>query len=85
MLPIDFLCLTVRPVVDIRLRCKSQGLDYPPDVPLNITRVIELDIVSNLERKYSHPDFLATFVFVVLQTLKLRSPSIYEYADQMEA
>lgn len=45
MLPIDFLFLTVRPVVDMRLRCKSQGLDYPPEVPLNITSLIELDIL----------------------------------------
>ncbi|KAK3212522.1 hypothetical protein Dsin_017228 [Dipteronia sinensis] len=43
MLPIEFLFLTVWPVVDMRLRCK-RGRDYPPQVPLDITKVLELDI-----------------------------------------
>ncbi|KAI5665669.1 hypothetical protein M9H77_15522 [Catharanthus roseus] len=45
MLPIDFLFLTVRPVIDMRLRCKSQGVEYPPEVPLHITKFIELEII----------------------------------------
>uniref|UniRef100_A0A2C9WAX2 DUF1997 domain-containing protein n=1 Tax=Manihot esculenta TaxID=3983 RepID=A0A2C9WAX2_MANES len=44
MLPINFLFLTVLPVVDMRLRYKSGGRDYPPEVPINITKVLELDI-----------------------------------------
>ncbi|KAK1563073.1 hypothetical protein Q3G72_021957 [Acer saccharum] len=44
MLPIEFLVLTVWPVVDMRLRCKTGGRDYPPQVPLDITKVLELDI-----------------------------------------
>ncbi|XP_051140639.1 uncharacterized protein LOC127258042 isoform X2 [Andrographis paniculata] len=45
MLPINFLFLTVSPVVDMRLRCKSTGLGYPPGVPLHISKVLELDII----------------------------------------
>eukprot|EP00257_Ricinus_communis_P027613 XP_025015027.1 uncharacterized protein LOC8283427 [Ricinus communis] len=44
MLPINFLFLTVWPVVDMRLKCKSGGKDYPPEVPRNITKVLELEI-----------------------------------------
>ncbi|KAH7554548.1 hypothetical protein JRO89_XS12G0234200 [Xanthoceras sorbifolium] len=44
MLPIEFLFLTVWPVVDMRLRCKRGGTDYPPEVPMDITKVLELDI-----------------------------------------
>lgn len=45
MLPIQFLLLTVWPVVDMRLRCKSRGRDYPPQIPQDISKVLELDIV----------------------------------------
>lgn len=45
MLPINFLFLTVWPVVDMRLSCKSNGQDYPADVPLDITKVVELNMV----------------------------------------
>ncbi|GMH30214.1 hypothetical protein Nepgr_032057 [Nepenthes gracilis] len=44
MLPIDFLFLTVHPVVDMRLRCKSKAQDYPPGVPSHISKVLELHI-----------------------------------------
>uniref|UniRef100_A0A2P2J978 Uncharacterized protein LOC105133477 n=1 Tax=Rhizophora mucronata TaxID=61149 RepID=A0A2P2J978_RHIMU len=44
MLPINFLFLTVRPTVDTRLKCKSGGRDYPPEVPKEVAKVIELDI-----------------------------------------
>jgi len=46
MLPINFLFLTVWPVVDMRLSCKSNGQDYPADVPLDITKVVELNMVT---------------------------------------
>lgn len=52
MLPIQFLFLTVWPVVDMKLKCKSRGEDYPPGVPQDITKVLELDIVSNMKETY---------------------------------
>ncbi|XP_011098659.1 uncharacterized protein LOC105177275 isoform X2 [Sesamum indicum] len=45
MLPIEFLFLTVSPVIDMRLRCKSCGKGYPPGVPQDISKVLELDII----------------------------------------
>ncbi|XP_075510673.1 uncharacterized protein LOC142546703 isoform X2 [Primulina tabacum] len=45
MLPIDFLFLTVYPVVDMRIRCKSNGIGYPPTVPREVSKVLELEIV----------------------------------------
>lgn len=45
MLPINFLFLTVWPVVEMRLRCKSGGRDYPPGVPEGITKVLELEVI----------------------------------------
>lgn len=53
MLPIEFLLITVWPVIDMRLRCKSKGVEYPLGVPHNVSKVLELDIVSvkpNLHR-----------------------------------
>ncbi|KAJ0098400.1 hypothetical protein Patl1_21872 [Pistacia atlantica] len=44
MLPIQFLFLTVWPVIDMRLRCKTGGKDYPPGVPSDIKKVLELGI-----------------------------------------
>ncbi|GAB2287757.1 hypothetical protein Dimus_022118 [Dionaea muscipula] len=44
MLPIEILFLTARPVVDMRLRCKSNGKEYPPGVPSRVSKVLELDI-----------------------------------------
>lgn len=46
MLPIQFLFLNARPIIDMRLRCKSKGKDYPAGVPCDITKVLELKIVS---------------------------------------
>ncbi|EOA17217.1 hypothetical protein CARUB_v10005491mg, partial [Capsella rubella] len=61
MLPINFLFLTVWPVVDMRLRCKSNGQDYPPDVPLDITKVVELNMMrwklQGLDRVMEPSDF----------------------------
>ncbi|KAK6155067.1 hypothetical protein DH2020_009315 [Rehmannia glutinosa] len=45
MLPIEFLFLTASPVIDMRLRCKSSGTGYPPGVPRDVTKVLELDII----------------------------------------
>ncbi|KAL7100938.1 hypothetical protein ACP275_08G025900 [Erythranthe tilingii] len=45
MLPIEFLFLTVSPVIDMRLRCKSSGTEYPPGVPQDISKVLQLDII----------------------------------------
>lgn len=46
MLPIEFLLITVFPVIDMRLRCKTRGVEYPPGVPNTVSKVLELDIVS---------------------------------------
>ncbi|XP_059283996.1 uncharacterized protein LOC132037468 isoform X2 [Lycium ferocissimum] len=45
MLPIEFLFMTAWPVIDMRLRCKSKGIEYPPGVPNNVSKVLELDII----------------------------------------
>lgn len=47
MLPIQFFFLTVSPVVDMRLRCKTNGKDYPSGIPPTISKVLELDIVRH--------------------------------------
>ncbi|PIN03357.1 hypothetical protein CDL12_24121 [Handroanthus impetiginosus] len=44
LLPVEFLFLTVLPVIDLRLRCKSSGMGYPPEVPRDISKVLEIDI-----------------------------------------
>ncbi|KAL4581794.1 hypothetical protein LXL04_006322 [Taraxacum kok-saghyz] len=45
MLPIQFLFVTCNPVIDMRLRCKSNGYGYPPGVPPHVTKLLHLDIV----------------------------------------
>ncbi|XP_057521818.1 uncharacterized protein LOC130801896 isoform X1 [Amaranthus tricolor] len=45
MLPIQFFFLTVSPVVDMRLRCKTNGKDYPSGISPAISKVLELDII----------------------------------------
>ncbi|KAL0741901.1 hypothetical protein Bca4012_083414 [Brassica carinata] len=61
MLPIKFLFLTAWPVVDMRIRCKCNGRDYPPDVPLDITKVLELNMMKwelqGLDRVMEPSDF----------------------------
>ncbi|KAG9447438.1 hypothetical protein H6P81_013566 [Aristolochia fimbriata] len=42
MLPLDFLFLSVRPVVDMRLRSISHAEDYPPGIPQTVNRVLHL-------------------------------------------
>ena len=46
MPPMNFLFLAMRLVVDVKLRCKSGGEDYPFGVPHAITKLLQLDIVS---------------------------------------
>lgn len=45
MLPIQFLFLTCNPVIDMRLRCKTNGYEYPTGVPPQVTKVLDLDII----------------------------------------
>ncbi|KAM7465732.1 hypothetical protein LguiB_013294 [Lonicera macranthoides] len=45
MLPIQFLFLNARPIIDMRLRCKSKGKDYPAGVPCHISKILELKII----------------------------------------
>ncbi|KAI8534022.1 hypothetical protein RHMOL_Rhmol10G0055900 [Rhododendron molle] len=45
MLPLQILFLTAWPVIDMRVRCKSQGIGYPPGIPQDISKVVELDII----------------------------------------
>ncbi|PKI47915.1 uncharacterized protein LOC116209375 isoform X2 [Punica granatum] len=45
MLPIQFLFLKVWPQIDMRLRCRSMGKDYPAGVPHDVSKVLELDII----------------------------------------
>ncbi|XP_072991435.1 uncharacterized protein [Typha latifolia] len=64
MLPIQFLLLTAHPVVVMRLRCKSQGKEYPPAVPRHITTVLELQAtkweLQGLERTNMPSHFALT-------------------------
>lgn len=54
MLPIEFLFLTAYPVVDMRLRCKSSGIGYPHGIPPEISKVLDLEIVSKSYIYQSH-------------------------------
>ncbi|KAK4347798.1 hypothetical protein RND71_034137 [Anisodus tanguticus] len=45
MLPIEFLFITAWPVIDMRLRCKCKGIEYPPGIPPNVSKLLELDII----------------------------------------
>ncbi|KAK9054012.1 hypothetical protein SSX86_025087 [Deinandra increscens subsp. villosa] len=45
MLPIQFFFLTCNPVIDMRLRCKTDSHDFPTGVPPQVTKVLDLDIV----------------------------------------
>jgi len=62
MLPIKFFFLTACPVVVMRIRCKSNGQDYPSDVPLHITKVLELNMVilylyHHMNHKFTSQNF----------------------------
>ncbi|KAK8587798.1 hypothetical protein V6N13_086771 [Hibiscus sabdariffa] len=42
MSPFKVLALNVWPMVDFRMGCKSKARDYPPQVPQDVTKVLEL-------------------------------------------
>ncbi|KAK4367566.1 hypothetical protein RND71_011358 [Anisodus tanguticus] len=46
MEPIAFLFLTAWPVVNMRLRCKTKGKEYPSGVPTHTSMVLELKITK---------------------------------------
>ncbi|MCD7447324.1 hypothetical protein HAX54_027188 [Datura stramonium] len=46
MEPITFLFLTAWPVVNMRLRYKTKGKEYPPGVPTHTSMVLELNITK---------------------------------------
>ncbi|EPS65082.1 hypothetical protein M569_09700 [Genlisea aurea] len=45
MLPIQFIFLAASPVVDMRLRCKTDAAEYPVGIPREASKVLELHIV----------------------------------------
>ncbi|KAK1314392.1 hypothetical protein QJS10_CPA06g00428 [Acorus calamus] len=61
MLAIDFLLVSVTPIVVMRLRCKSQGKNYPSGVPRDIGRVLDLQAtrweLQGLEGAYKPSHF----------------------------
>lgn len=77
MLPIQFLFLTVWPVIDMRLRCKTGGKDYPPGVPSDIKKVLELGIVSH---SHTSMNFFHNFVSLSLDLFQSHS-----FSDKMGA
>lgn len=46
MEPIGFLFVTAWPVVNMRLRCKTKGKEYPSGVPTHTSMVLELKITK---------------------------------------
>ncbi|KAF3322929.1 hypothetical protein FCM35_KLT12918 [Carex littledalei] len=61
MLPLQFLLLTVNPVVVMRICCKSLGNGYPPLVPQDTTSLLELQAteweLQGLDVAYKPTDF----------------------------
>ncbi|KAL2936250.1 Chromatin structure-remodeling complex subunit snf21, partial [Bienertia sinuspersici] len=45
MLPIQFLHVTASPIVDMRLRCKTNSKDYPSGISPSISKVLLIDTV----------------------------------------
>ncbi|KAK7271805.1 hypothetical protein RJT34_28013 [Clitoria ternatea] len=45
MPPIQCLFLNVKPTADVKLTFKSNGEDYPPDIPHHVTKVLELHFI----------------------------------------
>jgi len=54
--------MTVLPVVDMRLRCRTNGKDYPPGIPPDISKVLELDIVRHELNINTMMNFLRMFL-----------------------
>lgn len=46
MPPIQCLFLSVNPTADVKLTFKSNGEDYPPEIPHHVPKVLELHFVS---------------------------------------
>lgn len=46
MPPIQCLFLNVQPTADVKLIFKSNGEDYPPNIPHHISKILELHFVS---------------------------------------
>nr|AFK48945.1 unknown [Lotus japonicus] len=46
MPPIQFLFWSFHPAADVRLSLKSNGEDYPPNIPHHVTKIIELNFVG---------------------------------------
>ncbi|XP_078160742.1 uncharacterized protein LOC144556127 [Carex rostrata] len=61
MLPLQFLLLTVNPVVVMQICCKSHGNGYPPLVPQDTTSLLELQAteweLQGLDVAYKPTDF----------------------------
>ncbi|KAJ3673387.1 hypothetical protein LUZ60_006761 [Juncus effusus] len=61
MLPLQFLLLTVYPVVVMQIKCTSNGNNYPNSVPKHITSLLELHVteweLQGLESAYKPTDF----------------------------
>ncbi|XP_057448203.1 uncharacterized protein LOC130739808 [Lotus japonicus] len=43
--PIQCLFLNVHPTADVRLTFKSNGEDYPPNIPHHVTKILELNFI----------------------------------------
>lgn len=75
MLPIEFLFLTVLPVIDMSLVCKSSGTGYPAGVPKDASKVLELNIVSNMHNlmhSLTYDNFLSSFCKTTRKQLSFR-------------
>ncbi|WJX65648.1 hypothetical protein P8452_50284 [Trifolium repens] len=46
MPPIQCLFLRIQPTADVRLRFKSNGEDYPPNIPHHISQILELQFIK---------------------------------------
>ncbi|WJX70546.1 hypothetical protein P8452_54640 [Trifolium repens] len=44
--PIQCLFLRIQPTADVRLRFKSNGEDYPPNIPHHISQILELQLMK---------------------------------------
>ena len=80
MPPLQILFLTVWPIMDMRLTCKSNGKEYPPEVPCEITKVLELETVSNNKTKTILARKSSSFPFTPCNIYERKS-----FADKMEA
>ncbi|CAH9092525.1 unnamed protein product [Cuscuta epithymum] len=47
MAPVEFLFLSVSPVVNMRMRCKAKGMGYPSGIPPNTSKLLELKAMKS--------------------------------------